>query len=554
MSSDFNWKHPDYIPIFQERAKRLARLRLQPELVPPLRAYYATHPADFINDWGVTFDTRNVEIGLPATVPFVLFPKQREWIDWVVAHWKSRTPGLSDKSRDMGLSWLAVATSATLCLHYEGLSIGFGSNLVRNVDKLDDPKSLFYKARLFMRYLPPEFKPDWNDKTDCPELRLIFRNTGSTMIGEGGDEIGRGGRAGIYFVDEAAFLERPQSVDASLSQTTNCRIDISTPNGLGNAFAEKRFAARPADEDPPYVKTFHWRDDPRKGEEWYARQLARPDLTPVIIAQEIDLNYSASVEGVLIPSAWVQAAVDAHLKLGIEPTGEASGALDVADEGRDKNAWASGRGVLLSRLEEWSGIGSDIFGTVQRAFACADEEACTSFQYDADGLGAGVRGDSRIINEGREAVARKEAVPFRGSGAVLWPEAQDVENRKNKDYYANRKAQAWFSVRKLFQTTFRALDAKTKGEPFEYDPDSIISLDSRLPLLGRLCQELSQPTYKINTTGKMLIDKAPDGTRSPNLADAVMIRFARAERAPMVISDDALRQSAPTRTSRFGGR
>ena len=133
---------------------------------------------------------------------------------------------------------------------------------------------------------------------------------------------------------------------------------------------------------------------------------------------------------------------------------------------------------------------------------------------------------------------------------MLWPEASDVENRKNKDYYANRKAQAWFSVRKRFQTTYRAIH-----EPdVAYDPDSIISLDSRLPLLGKLCTELSQPTYKINTAGKMLIDKAPDGTRSPNLADAVMIRFAQAERAPMVISDDALRQSAPTRTSRFGGR
>jgi hypothetical protein len=37
--------------------------------------------------------------------------------------------------------------------------------------------------------------------------------------------------------------------------------------------------------------------------------------------------------------------------------------------------------------------------------------------------------------------------------------------------------------------------------------------------------ELSQPTYSINSVGKILIDKAPAGMRSPNLADAVMIAF-----------------------------
>jgi hypothetical protein len=31
----------------------------------------------------------------------------------------------------------------------------------------------------------------------------------------------------------------------------------------------------------------------------------------------------------------------------------------------------------------------------------------------------------------------------------------------------------------------------------------------------------------LNTVGKVLVDKAPDGMRSPNLADAVMIAFER---------------------------
>jgi hypothetical protein len=41
--------------------------------------------------------------------------------------------------------------------------------------------------------------------------------------------------------------------------------------------------------------------------------------------------------------------------------------------------------------------------------------------------------------------------------------------------------------------------------------------------IGALIMELSQPTYSLDTTGKIVVDKAPEGARSPNRADAVMI-------------------------------
>jgi len=217
----------------------------------------------------------------------------------------------------------------------------------------------------------------------------------------------------------------------------------------------------------------------------------------------------------------VQSAIDAHEKLSIEPTGTRRGALDVADEGKDKNAFAIARGVLVEDVEEWSGKGSDIFGTVQRAFDLCDQHGLDEFKYDSDGLGAGVRGDARVINDQRDHDRQIPVDPFRGSEAVYRPESQDVNGRKNKDYFANRKAQAWFGLRRRFQKTFRAV---TTGAEFE--PDEIISLSSKCSHLARLCGELSQPTYSMNTVGKMVIDKAPDGTKSPNLADSVMILFA----------------------------
>jgi hypothetical protein len=60
----------------------------------------------------------------------------------------------------------------------------------------------------------------------------------------------------------------------------------------------------------------------------------------------------------------------------------------------------------------------------------------------------------------------------------------------------------------------------------DYDPDQIISISSTMENKDRLLMELSQPTWSRNTVGKILVDKQPEGTKSPNLADSVMINYA----------------------------
>ena len=530
MPRPFDFKRPDYAAEFRWRAERLQWMRDNPDRLPLLLGYYRDNIADFIDDWGMTLDPRNVERGLPAQIPFRLFPKQREWIDWILARWQAQEPGITEKTRDMGMSWLSVALACSLGLLREGVGIGFGSRKEEYVDKLGHPKSLFFKARLFMQGLPVELRRGWTVE-DAPHMRISFPATGSVITGEAGDGIGRGDRASIYFVDESAFLERPHLVDASLSQTTNCRQDISTPNGMGNPFAQKRHGGKIP------VFTFHWRDDPRKDDAWYAKQVDLLDA--VTVAQEIDINYAASVEGVLIPSAWVQAAVNAHRKLGIEPRGVRRGALDVADQGTDLNAFGSARGILLEYAQAWSGKGDDIFGTVEAAFFQADVLGLSEFDYDSDGLGAGVRGDARVLNERRAeaGVHEIEARPWRGSGAVVNPdepiptarpsERRDAVERTNGDFFKNAKSQGWWDLRVRFQRTYRAVI----GEDTEYDPDELISLADDYPDFQRLVIELSQPTYKRDTLGKIVVDKAPDGTRSPNLADMAMMLYAPKEKA-----------------------
>jgi phage terminase large subunit len=495
--------------------ERLQRIRSNPGGLPALRAFYRDNPAQFIIDWGVTYDPRNSSRGLPNTLPFLLFPKQEELSGWLLERWRKGEPGLIEKSRDMGVSWLVMSLACSLCLFNKQFSIGCGSRKEEYVDVLGDPDSLIEKARLFLTFLPVEFRGGWVRGRHSSHMKLEFPESGSILTGEAGDSIGRGGRQSIYLVDEAAHLARPKLVDAALSQTTNCRIDLSSVNGLANPFAQKRHSGKIP------VFTFHWRDDPRKDQAWYDKQVA--ELDPVTVAQEIDIDYSASAEGVLIPSAWVQAAIDAHKKLGIKPTGIRRGALDVADEGVDKNAYGARRGILLDHAESWSGKGDDIFGSVQRAFRITDDLELDQFLYDADGLGAGVRGDSRVINEQRQAAGRKmlKVDPYRGSAGVYDPLGEMVPKRKNEDFFANLKAQTWWSLRLRFQNTYRAV---VKQMPC--DPDKLIALDGGLAELAQLTMELSQPTYSINTAGKVVIDKKPEGTKSPNLADMVVIAFS----------------------------
>ena len=538
----FDWQHPVYTPIVKERMRRLQKIRENPELLGHLKRVYRDKPWLFLSDWGTTSDPRHVEVGLPVTIPFILFPRQIEWCEWLMDRWKGREPGATVKSRDMGITWLASGMSAVLCMFNDEMNIGFGSRKLELVDDLGNPKSIFWKVRAFLEKSPPDFTGGWRFKE-----RLIMFDNGSVIEGEGGDDIGRGGRASIYFVDEAAKVQHQESVDASLSATTNCRQFLSTPNGSSNAFAQKVL------EWPEHrVFRFHWRDDPRKDDAWYQKQV--DELDPVTLAQEVDMDFNASVEGVIIPQEHVQAALDAHIALGIQPTGERRAALDIADEGIDNNAWATALGILLDHIEEWSGKGSNLFKTTVKAFGLCDEYDLDEQIYDADGMGAHMKGDAEQINEARRDDAEKrhavprliKTAPFWGSGAVtrktspIYPGAK----RTNEDYYENLKSQSWGGLQHRFRETWRARNVPD----YKYDPDDLISISSQIPAKVRtkLMVELSQPTWGPNKTGKMVVNKKPDvdgrKAKSPNMADVVMMLFGAARRR-MVINPEAVRRA-----------
>jgi hypothetical protein len=522
---------PDYVSEFATRQKRIRRIRADPVLRLGLKERYRNDPVAWINHWAVTYDPRVAGTDKPTTLPFVLFRRQVEFADFLLALVNGQQNGLVEKSRDMGATWLCCAFSVWLWLYWPGAAVGWGSRKEQLVDKIGDPDSIFEKMRIIIRHLPKFMLPAGFSEADhMPFMKIINPETGATITGEAGDNIGRGGRKLIYFKDESAHYERPEKIEAALADNTNCQIDISSVNGLGNVFHRRREAGEEWKPGKALVRNrvnvfiMDWRDHPAKDQAWYDERRAKAEADGLlhVFAQEVDRDYSASVEGVIIPAAWVASAIDAHIRLGFDDTGGWSGALDVADEGGDLHALALRKGVILRHVEDW-GEG-DVGEATRRAVDMLDGTEI-DLQYDSVGVGAGVKAEANRLEKEKKLPKGMHFVPWSAGAAPLNPDdhviPDDRESPLNKDFYKNLKAQAWWELRRRFERTHKAV---TEDEA--HDPEDLISLPSDLPNLRKLQKELSQPTRaKTPGTLKMVVNKTPEGTRSPNMADAVVMTY-----------------------------
>ncbi|WP_139247705.1 TerL protein [Hyphomicrobium sp. CS1GBMeth3] len=502
------------------------------------REFYRTHPVEFVEHWIDTYDPRNAGSDMPTRLPFIPFKRQRDLVEFLLACLDGEASGLVEKCRDMGATWICCAFSVWLWLFWPGVSIGWGSRKEQLVDKIGVPDSIFQKMRMIVMGLPREFWPaGFSPKDHMTYMKFVNPETGATITGEAGDNIGRGGRTRIYFKDESAHYERPELIEAALADNTRVQIDISSVNGVGNVFHRRRMSGKlwtpgkPVDRTVANVFVMDWSDHPAKNQAWFDEReaKAKADGLMHVFEQEVKRNYSAAVADIVIPGKWVEAAIDAHKAIGFDDSGGWMASLDVADEGGDRNAFAKRKGVVLKYLEEWGE--QDTGQTTRRAIAGCEGHGRIDLQYDCIGVGAGVKGEANRLARDSETARKIKNVRFvqwNAGAAVQDPEGYvlarhekpDRDTPKNEDFFANLKAQGWWALRRRFEKTYRA---RTEG--IRFDPSELISLPSDLPMLRQLQQELSQPTVSKGSRLKLVIDKNPPGTRSPNLGDAVMMLY-----------------------------
>ena len=130
---------------------------------------------------------------------------------------ESKDDGVLEKARDTGASYMGVIISTHHWLFKPGFKTSVGSRKEKYVDQLGNPDSLLEKSRMILRSLPKwQLPTGYVESVHATSMRFRNPDNGNTITGEVGDEIGRGGRSSWYFLDEAAFIERAEKVEAGL--------------------------------------------------------------------------------------------------------------------------------------------------------------------------------------------------------------------------------------------------------------------------------------------------------------------------------------------------
>ncbi len=225
----------------------------------------------------------------------------------------------------------------------------------------------------------------------------------------------------------------------------------------------------------------------------------------------------ADSELAIIKPSWIEAAIDAHEKLGFSAAGRRILGFDVADEGDDANATVLRHGSVVTDMQQWRG--QDVIYSADKVYLYAQEQNIDRIVYDNIGVGAGVKAQFRRKN------GKVQTLGFNAGGAVYKPDAKYTDDKKNRDMFANIKAQAWWMVRDRFYKTWRAVH---HGD--SYPEDQLISLSGSLHELEYLTAELSRPQVDYDQNGRVKVESKKDmkkrGIPSPNRADALVMAFA----------------------------
>lgn len=218
-------------------------------------------------------------------------------------------------------------------------------------------------------------------------------------------------------------------------------------------------------------------------------------------------------DAAVIKYSWVEAAIDAHTKLGMDISGARTVGYDVADSGADTNACAIFDGAICLDIDEWKAPEDELAQSAKRAWAHTEGGR---LMYDSIGVGA------QVGSTLKEAGIAQGYYKFNAGGAIINPEHEYAPKIKNKDKFENLKAQAWQDVADRLRSTFNAV---TKGQ--EYTASELISISGSIKELDQLKLELATPRKRYSKRGLDMVETKDElarrGIASPNLADAFIM-------------------------------
>lgn len=237
--------------------------------------------------------------------------------------------------------------------------------------------------------------------------------------------------------------------------------------------------------------------------------------------------YSDYRESIIQPE-WVDAAIDAHIKLGFEPAGVKSLGFDPADTGADEKAVILRHGVVITHGKRW--MEGEFPDALDIAFTYAYDLRAEYIVYDGDGLGVGVKVGLAQRLEGKNIIA----VSYRGNDSVDNPYLIYADDKTNKDTFLNKRAQYYWMLRDRFEATYNAVTKKLYTNPLK-----LISISSEIKYLDVLKSQLIQIKRAYGQRSLIQIMSKKDmrklGIKSPGMTDALVMCFANPVPTPKTI-------------------
>lgn len=256
--------------------------------------------------------------------------------------------------------------------------------------------------------------------------------------------------------------------------------------------------------------------------------------------------FNDDVESSIIISDWFDACVDAHKKkgFGMDLDGNITGGkvvgFDPSDSGNDAAGYIERQGVVFTALDEIEAENGN--RKFDAASLMAKNFGTDAFGWDGDGLGAILRDQANANFKGTKV----HTYMYKGSSEVHHPNATfQSENsniniasgRKNKDVFANKKAQ---NITNFAERVYKTYEAVVHGK--YHNPDELISFCSESikpemlqKMRAEACKLPLKPSDKIKFYTKEELRKGimmPDGSRlkipSPNILDAAVLSFDKA--------------------------
>jgi phage terminase large subunit len=462
-------------------------------------------------------------------LPFRLFQFQRDVLDFISARYARKESGHIKKSRDMGLSVICIGFGIHLWTFEEGRVANYGSRKEALVHKLWDMDSLLEKARYMIRALPYWLRPSgYTERGHFNYLSILNPENGSYIKGEGGDQLGRGGRSSVFFADEFSHVKRQEASHISLSGTTDCVIYLGTSAGPQTYFYQMeknavcpfyllkwwhdpRKVDRPEDAGDPKIGLWDKTTQSYPLSEWATKK--RIEIGPAGFAREFDCDDSKALDSVVIPADWIWTATQRQLAA----EGRTCAGLDLAGStGNDEIVLAIRKGPAVLTMRMWEGIEYEELAV--EVVALCNEHGADQLAYDAGGIGSSFGGPMAEIADTYTFDVIPVVPNAPATNRRFW---DSPEERMNRHRFANLSAELWWSLRLRFQAAARSFK-EPDSEEWRFRAITI-------PDDSILKQQLAGRERTEDGHGRIKLGKKPNP--SPDRADALVLTEMPARRS-----------------------